>query len=483
MNREDARTQIQKAVDYYTRVFGRPPRGMWPSEGSVSEDIVPLFAEAGIRWVATDEEILFRTLGNTNSSRRPLFKAYNVNVFDSSVNMVFRDHGLSDAIGFVYTRWRAEDAVADFMKRLYAIRDSLSDSLENNLVSVILDGENCWEYYANDGWDFLRLLYQTLANDPTIETVTLSDYLDRCPPKDTLKSLWAGSWINGNFGVWIGHAEDNLAWDYLNETRSFLTDFIARNPEKKDSPAVRSAWEQIYIAEGSDWNWWYGDDHSSSNDEMFDFLFRQHLISVYELLGERVPDYLRRAIKGIARKKPPALEPVDFLKPRIDGRITDYFEWQAAGCYKVGHSGGTMHQVETIIKSFYYGFDLNNLYFRFDLNITPASYRATDTLGFKIVFLAPAGHEVSFFMEKGGEIKQFSLTSPSGPETATTIAADKIVELAIPLAKLALPEDLTHIEFVVLVMKNGLEVERWPYESSVTMPKPSDDFSMQSWSV
>ena len=478
---EDARTQIQKAVDYYTRCFGKPPAGMWPSEGSVAEDVLPLFTEGGINWIATDEEILFRSEPHLSTARRHLYRPYLLHRPGGTLNILFRDHALSDAIGFVYTKWDYRDAVADFMKRLHTIGDADNDSTEHSLVSVILDGENCWEYYANDGWDFLRLLYQTLSNDPRIETVTINDYLKRFPPVHNIKKLWPGSWINGNYGIWIGHAEDNLAWDYLNDTRAFLTEYIVRHPEKKNMPALKSAWERIYIAEGSDWTWWYGDDHSSGNDEIFDLLFRQNLISIYELLGEKVPDYLYKAIKGRVRKSP-TLEPVDFISPVIDGRMTTYFEWKPAGFYQVGHSGGSMHQVETVMKSFYYGFDLENFYFRLDIAVDIKS-KAIDDLSFKIVFLAPEKREILFSMSPGGEIREYVLKDEQRQEKLSTAVADKVIEMAVPIDKFCFPAKYDAVEFVVLVLKNNLEIERWPYQSSVVIPRPSEDFIMKTWSV
>ncbi len=480
-HREDAVVQVQKAVDYYQRNFGRAPSGMWPSEGSVCDELVPVFASFGLNWIATDEEILFRSQPGLSGSRSNLYKPYRVSVLGSQINIIFRDHALSDAIGFVYAKWNPSDAVADFMRRLHSIRDSIGDGHENSLVSVILDGENCWEYYSNDGWDFLRILYQAITNDPTIETVTVNRYLENNPPHGTLRNLFPGSWINGNYGIWIGHPEDNQAWDFLGETRTFLADYVSRNPEKKDSPAVKAAWERIYIAEGSDWNWWYGDDHSSDNDDMFDKLFRQNLIGVYEILGEKVPDHLYKAIKGLMRKQP-TLEPIDFISPKIDGRVTNYFEWQPAGYYLVGHSGGSMHQVETILKSFYYGFDLNNMYFRFDTNIPMSG--AIEEISIRIVFLAPVSAQAIITFEAGGNIRSFSLHSQDGKaERLSHAAAQKIIECAIPVDKLNIPQDTRSIEFVIALSKNNLETERWPYQSSVVMPKPSEDFTLQSWSV
>ncbi len=479
---DDARHQVEKAVAMYTKHFGKAPRGMWPAEGSVAEEIVPVFASSGVNWIATDQDVLFHTLGNADHYCTQLYQPYNVNILDHSIKMVFRDHALSDSIGFVYARWDPHAAASDFMRKLHGIRSSLAHAQGEHLVTIILDGENCWEYYKNDGWDFLRALYSAISNDPCIETVTISDYLERNPPKETLHRLWAGSWINGNFNIWIGHPEDNTAWEYLADTRKFLADYVNNNLDKKDTPNVLAAWERIFIAEGSDWNWWYGDDHSSDNDEMFDLLFRQNLINVYELLGAKIPANLYKPIKGLLKKKP-TLEPVDFITPKIDGKVSSYFEWLAAGYYEVGHTGGSMHQVDTLLRAFYYGFDLNNIYLRLDLTIPLASELIKD-ICIKLNFLTPAGHEAIVCFEAGGNLKEFILRTPSGFENLKTAAAQKIIEIAIPLAKMELPQDPSaQIEFVIAILKNGSEVERWPNESTVSFPIPSEEYKLRSWSV
>lgn len=480
-HRKDSKIQIHKAVEYYKERFGHAPKGMWPSEGSVAEDVVPLFAEAGLNWVATDEEILFSTKPEYRSNRSKLFQPYRVNIMDNSVNIVFRDHGLSDAVGFVYSRWDAKHAAKDFIKNIHAIRDSVSHSHKNHLVSVILDGENCWEYYQNDGWDFLRELYRLISEDDSIETVRINDFIESNPPSETLDKLWPGSWINGNYGIWIGHSEDNTAWDYLSETRKFLTDYISENPDSKHSKEVESAWEKIYMAEGSDWNWWYGDDHSSGNDDIFDFLFRQHLIGVYESLGETAPDYLSKSILGVTKKNP-TLEPVDFITPILDGKVSNYFEWHPAGYYQVGHAGGSMHQVETILKAFFYGFDLNNIYLRFDLNlkIQESAYKE---LKFDIIFLNPDGHKASLRFKNGGKHLKYSIENSSFCTHLDCAAVNKVIELAVPLKDLSLNPDQKDIEFLIAVYKNGAEIERWPYQSTVSMAKPSKDFLLKNWTV
>ena len=280
---EDAEIQIKNGIELYEKIFNRKPKGMWPSEGSVSSEIVPMFAKNNINWIATDEEILFRTIVDLKEPiEEILYKPYRINVNNSKVNVIFRDHKLSDLIGFVYHKMDPEAAADDFIERLCSIKRSLRKDDEEHLVSIILDGENCWEYYPNDGIDFLNALYTKLshAEKNGYITTTVSDYLEKFPPKDELKGIFPGSWINGNFGIWIGHSEDNTAWDYLNQARIFLESRSKSAPPEK----IQKAWKELYIAEGSDWNWWYGGDHSSMNDAEFDMLFRAHLINIYKLL-------------------------------------------------------------------------------------------------------------------------------------------------------------------------------------------------------
>ena len=483
MHPEDANWHITNAVNYYEKLFGNKPSGMWPSEGSVSNDMAELVADAGIKWIATDEAVLFNSSREINGNRKFLFRPFRVQVNGKDLNIVFRDHGLSDAIGFVYSKWNANDAAADFVNKIRNIASYVGDDYDAPLVSVILDGENCWEYYKNDGWDFLQALYEQLSNDQVIETVKISDYLNRFPPKNTLHELTAGSWINGNFGIWIGHSEDNLSWDYLSMTRNFLVDFLEKNPGFKGSKQEQDAWNTLYAAEGSDWNWWYGADHSSSNDAVFDFIYRQHLIKVYECMGQKPPDILYKSIKN-APKKHNEVKPSAFIDPRIDGRITNFFEWKNAGYYEMGHSGGSMHQVSTALKAFYYGFNMRNFYVRFDLS-DDISLKSLEDLTFNIILMKPVKCRVCLNFGSDGKPSKLVLKLPDAEKTLSlaNAAFDKIIEIAISFADLNLPEDYEYMEFTVSVEKNNMEIERWPYQSSTIIPKPSEGFNFLSWTV
>ena len=481
---EDARWHIENAVSSYEEHFGRKPTGMWPSEGSVSNDAAALIADAGIKWIATDEAVLFNSVKEYSGNRRFLFRPFSFAVNGRKINIIFRDHGLSDSIGFVYSKWNPEDAANDFISKVRGIADYVGGDYDAPLVSVILDGENCWEYYKNDGWDFLTKLYEKLSADDTIETVRISDYLDRFPPKETLPSLTAGSWINGNFGIWIGQNEDNTSWDYLGMTRDFIVKFLEDNPGFKGSVQEKEAWAMLYAAEGSDWNWWYGDDHSSANDMSFDYIYRQHLIKVYECFGQRPPDMLFKSIKSENKRRFDAVRPSAFINPTIDGRETDFFEWRSAGYYETGRSGGSMHQVAAILKSFHYGLNMKKLFIRFDFN---PGFKKSDlqNLAFHIVFMQPAEFTAEVKFDADGKPVKFAVNI-NGAENnidLSNAACDKIAEIALPFEDLHFPEKYDNIEFAVSVDKNNMEAERWPYQSSVVFPRPSEDFNLIAWTI
>ncbi|MCL2485096.1 MAG: glycoside hydrolase family 57 protein [Endomicrobia bacterium] len=479
---EDAAWQINNAVKYYENIFGQKPKGMWPSEGSVSNEAAGLIADAGIKWIATDEAVLFNSR-DAITDRKLLFRPFTLDVDGKNINMIFRDHGLSDSVGFVYSKWNPEDAANDLISKIKNIGHFVGNSYDAPLVSVILDGENCWEYYKNDGWDFLTKLYEKLSADDEIETVRISDYLEKFPPRNVLTSLTAGSWINGNFGVWIGHSEDNASWDYLGMTRDFLVDFIEKNPGFKGSEQEKEAWKTLYAAEGSDWNWWYGADHSSENDAAFDYIYRQHLIKVYECMGQRPPDVLYKSIKN-APKRCNASNPMSFINPKIDGKITSFFEWKNAGFYEVGHSGGSMHQVSTALKSFHYGFNKDNFYVRLDLS-DDITMKLLEEMTFYVAFLNPVKCKVAVKFNSLGIPSEFSLKTESSEKQLDfkDVAFSKIVEIMLPFKDLEFPEDYDTAEFTVSVDKNDFEIERWPYQTTIVFAKPSDGFNFQCWTV
>jgi len=486
---EDAKVQIDRAMAYHEQMFGSRPVGMWPSEGSVAEEILPMIADAGIQWIGTDEGVLARSLGihidrdfaGIMKNPEVLYKPYLAGKGDKRVSVVFRDHTLSDLVGFVYSKWDYKNAVHDLIDRLQRVRRGVSDG--PHLVSIILDGENAWEYYQNDGRDFFLYLYERLSGEQGLKCVTVGEFLKEHPAQTRIAHLHAGSWINSNFRVWIGHDEDNRAWDLLLLTRQALTDYASR---AGDSNKITKAWEEIYIAEGSDWCWWYGDDHFSENDEEFDLLFRTHLMNVYRIIGRDIPDELQIPILREDRQALPTVELTAFITPTIDGQVTNYFEWLPAGFYDVSQGGGAMHRGASIITHIYYGFDLTNMFLRLDPGGSLRDEKVAD-LAFFINFLNPKGLDVEVRVSPQERRVSAALSrGENGTRTQITaihtVAANDIIELAVPFDLLGVkPNDEVH--FFVTVEHAGSEVEKWPYRGFIQFRVPTDDFEAMMWQV
>jgi alpha-amylase/alpha-mannosidase (GH57 family) len=278
----DAREQLARARTYTNERFGKVPRGLWPSEGSVSNDTALLASSVGFQRMATDEGILAKSGVDLNwDNRRRLYHPYK----RGAMSVFFRDRTLSDLIGFQYMHATATESSSDLIRRIKDVPDG-------SHVLIALDGENPWDYYPKSGRDFLRRVYAGIQKDQAIEAVTLSEALERMPP-EKLDWLAPGSWANANFSIWIGHPEDHQAWYWIVRAREAL---MAR----KEHVAVEQwnlAYEELLIAEGSDWMWWFGNDFSSDNDAIFDSLFRQHIGNIFKLIGMPEPEGLKNPIK------------------------------------------------------------------------------------------------------------------------------------------------------------------------------------------
>ena len=356
---QDALDQLKRAREFTERQFGQAPVGLWPSEGSVSDEALALAAEAGFQWAASDNGVLARTV-HQDAGPEVTYRSYLWQQQGREIRMIFRDHFLSDQVGFVYSRWRPEDAAANFLDR---IRDNTRPMLERGadvLVPIILDGENAWEYYDHNGRAFLRELCRRITESSDLAALTVSEALKLDAPT-TIDHIYPGSWIDANFDIWIGAEEDNTAWEYLLTARRKF-DEIAHTV----SDAQRAlAYEELLIAEGSDWCWWYGPEHISENRIEFDELYRQHLANVYHALGIAAPEELSHPIlkSGIPDWNHPPTHPIH---PVIDGQVTSYFEWMGAGRYQPDNRSGAMHSSEPRVRDIFYGADKDNLYLRLD---------------------------------------------------------------------------------------------------------------------
>lgn len=368
---EDARGQLRAAVELHERFFGRRPRGLWPSEGSVSDEVLRLAIEEGFQWAASDEGVLGRSLemgfhrhpDGTVFGGQELYRPHRFVVQDRGISLFFRDHQLSDLIGFVYSRMDPQAAAADLHQRIHAVAKSTGS--RPAVVSIILDGENAWEFFPGNGRTFLKAFYGRVAADPDLRAVTASEALEVAMP-GTLTHVVPGSWINANFDVWIGAEEDNRAWDLLTDARDFFAEKSA--DPALDPEQVRKAREELWIAEGSDWCWWYGPEHSSAHDEEFDLLFRKHLSNIYRLLGGSPPDELAVPIKR-PRARAVVVPPTGRIEPTVDGLVTNYFEWLGAGVYTPDYRSGSMHGGAQCVEALYFGYGERGLCLRVDFSL------------------------------------------------------------------------------------------------------------------
>ena len=477
---EDASLQVRRAVRFFEETFGGKPSGMWPSEGSVSPELVPLVQKAGISWMASDEGVLFRSLSG-GFGRRHLYQPYRVSFQEAQVSMVFRDHSLSDLVGFTYAKNPADSAAKDLVAHLENIHRSLPDD-DRRIVLIALDGENPWEAYPDGGKEFLCRLYDLLSRHPSLRTVRVADFLQRFPPQETLTHLHTGSWIDQSFHIWIGSPEENHAWDCLRRTRDFLVSAVSGTAALAPETA-EAAWEEIYSAEGSDWFWWFGDDFTSDNDEEFDRLFRSHLGQVHRLLGSPLPDYLVKPI-ALPHEVKPTIEPIGLIAPTLEGRITHFYEWREAGYFAAKPVRGSMHQAEGFLQGLYYGFNLENLYFRIDPILQTRNHLGG--IEFVIHLLAPAEFQIRLPVQPSeGETGIFYLsrtgtTSPA--KVLFSIGQETIIELSVPFSEISCrPKE--RLDFLLRVQKGDMEIERYPRSGYLSLIVPDRDYEQAVWQV
>lgn len=361
----DADQHVIRGLDTAERLLGMRPRGMWPGEGSVAQDIMNLFAKNGVEWVATGEDVLAKTLdlgsferdsSDTVVEAETLYQPYSVQISSREpVAMYFRDIRMSDQVGFEYSGMTADAAVDDFIGRLRAAYESIDvagavEAGQPPVISVILDGENAWEHYDNDGIDFLNALYDRIAETPWLETTTPSGFLDSHGDLEPISNVFPASWFQPNFATWIGEDEEAAAWDYLYKTRQDLRQ--AEQAGDTSEEDLASALEAMLFAEGSDWFWWYGSDQDSGNDGYFDVAYRELLGQVYDALGQERPSFVE---VPIIPQTPIAADrsPVGLITIVVDGVAET--AWDDAGWYEAAGFG--------------WAFDKENLYLRFDGDI------------------------------------------------------------------------------------------------------------------
>lgn len=492
---EDAREQIVAGMNLHEQLFGVRPRGMWPSEGSVSNEALAIAHQCGLEWMATDEGVLGRSLstwmerdgaGNLSArSAAELYQIYRWEQDGAEMRIVFRDHSLSDLIGFVYSGISAKDAVKDFIRRIKAGAEPVLKQGQDAVVSVILDGENAWEYYPQSGREFLRRLYDAIQQDKLFETLTVSEAVSRAPKSETLSYMVPGSWINANFDVWIGAQEDNLAWDHLSAAR----DFFDVNMERATADQKQLAFQELLIAEGSDWNWWYGPEHHSANDREFDELYRKHLANVYQALGAEPPEALSHPIIG-SYGRAVFTPQTAYISPRMEGASSGYFDWLGAAIHVADRRSSAMHGKLFLLDTGHAGIDKDNLYCRLDLMEKTSDWAGPDTRLVLTVTAQPGsengtGRECAYRLEavvEATSIAEWTLREnghepqkPSGAMVA--LRRESAFECRIPLDFLhGAHGTLLRVRFALF--RGQLPLDALPREGSIELRVvPEEDLS------
>lgn len=362
----DAKMQTEMALDRVQELFGKRPKGIWPSEHCISPKELDLFKSLGVEWTISDEGILsnsinfefIRDFRGYLEDPYHLLKSYK---YKNGLNIIFRDSVLPNLIGFEYPNHDPENAANDLYDRIKSAQSKLLSSPdEHHLLTIAMDGENCWENYTHDGSTFLETIYGLIENDPTLETVLISDYIAKDTPKP-LNKISSGSWVNRNFKLWIDEPLKNLAWTYLKQVRDDFSNYVKKNPI---NPNIEAARKELFICEGSDWFWWYGEPNNSGRDNIFDYIFREHLKNIYFYLDIEPPEYLDTPLLSAISK--PSRYPKGEFTPVIDGKEKDDESWLNAGCINI--PDGPVLKENKFYDKICFGYDKDNLYLRFYIN-------------------------------------------------------------------------------------------------------------------
>ena len=364
----DAKLQTVAALDRIEELIGKRPRGIWPSEHCVSPKELDLFKEVGAEWSISDEGILAESINfefvrdfkGYLEDPYHLLKSYE---YKNGLKMIFRNSLISNLISFEYPNFDSEFAANDLYDRIKVMQSKLLSSPdEHHILTIAMDGENCWENYPNDGITFLKTLYELIEKDDSLQTVLISDYIEKEKHHKPLKHIASGSWINRNFKLWIDEPMKNLAWSYLKQVRDDFAHYVKKNPY---NPNIELARRELFIAEGSDWFWWYGEPNDSGRDNIFDYIFREHLKNIYIYLGLEVPEYLDSPLSANAAR--PSRYPKGEINPILDGKDkTGDDAWLNAGCIAI--PDGPVLKENKFFDKICFGYDRDNFYLRFYVN-------------------------------------------------------------------------------------------------------------------
>ncbi len=488
---DEARRHLERAVGHHEALFGERARGLWSPAGAVSDASLALVEEAGFRWTASDQHILALSLRPPAMGRvraEDLYRPYLLG--EGNLALIFRDHGLSDRIGFIYRGWKPAQAASDLLGYLRRIASLMPSSGPPGLVSIILDGENPWGSYPDGGEGFLSELYAAIEAAPDLETTSVSRYLEEFPPQTRLDSIFPGSWIDHSFRTWIGGAEHQRAWTLLRGAFEAVerADATAAAPAPAEEPppvdgspeppdALAQAHEHLMIAEGSDWFWWYSEQHHAEDEPVFDALFRSNIGDVYRHLDLPEPTNLGDPITT-AKSGWLAQEAVAPLAPTPDGRVTDYFEWQGAALLRTSAMASAMHRCECVVREIYLGFGPETLWLRVD-----TVGRAAETLSrCRLQFLFAGDPERGLTLEWPDEAAEGPPRKSGDLADAAQVAVDRVVEAGISFGALGVTTGGT-VSVAVALECDGRPIERWPQLGFLTLKLPTEDALVSDWTA
>lgn len=458
---KDLEEQLVVGKKYAEESFNCSIFGLWPSEGAVSQEIVPLVIKSGFNWMASDEAILYKS--KKIEHRNDLYRPYFLENEEKRLHIFFRDRIISDLIGFTYSGIDSTIAVKEFIKRANFIRQSANEDL---ILSVILDGENAWDSYENSGFPFLSNLYRSLINEEGLELCTFSEAINKVESQK-LNGLASGSWVGGDFRLWIGKNEDNTSYDYLRQVRN---DYLELSPTEKEK-----AKKSLFAAEGSDWNWWYGDEDNRDTLRNFDYIYRTHLMNVYKLTNTKIPEYLKQPI--IEEDCTPCnLEPQGMINPTIDGVTSNYFEWYNASYFKPEIGGGVI-ALSNFIDKLYFGFDNQNVYFL----LKPSEN--SEHINEYIIELNLKGFKGSSEILSLTFKKTYNqVLGWSAKNIPLTFQYDKVLEISFPFKDAGFIMGESLLLHINILIEEKL-VSRIPKTGHLSFTLPDEHYSQKNWEV
>ena len=520
---DDTRNQLVNGMDLFEAELGFRPTGMWPSEQSVSPAMVQPVSDVGIQWMVTDEVNLAGSTDvngdyiDTSIASNLATPWITTGVDGGEVVTIFRDRVISDRIAFEYGKMTPEDAVSDFINYVDGIRNEIlaaGKDPSQHLLTVALDGEN-WMFMSefqhhDNARPFTDEWFRGLASHPSIVTTTPSEFLARNTTLPKITTISTGSWIDGTLSTWAGEAEESLGWQRLVEARQALVAFEQVNPTHA---GLSAAWESLYIAQGSDWFWWYGLDQDSGYDELWDTLFKVHLSNVYKAIDLGLPPYLQ----DLWSNPTLPVEPYSgIVEPLIDG-VALPGEWEGAAKYDAPNDGG-----ELDFSAFYLGYDATNVYVRIDManmsNVISATgsqtpdiaiyFMQANAINFNEVetnFRTYYGNEILGFPAKcmvslnlddlrsDGRASWILFTAQgksgdkevwvgSTPSALGTAAADEVIELQIPWSDLGLaPRYSTRVKVVTSLANSTAYGDGIDLEMAPSAPAEIQLPDLESW--